>query len=283
MMKVMPRTFRYLSDSHCILIIKSLLKSLQFSALIVTWDQVQNSLHAINEYLSGLASKIENLPNYLESHFNTVLEYLQNFDIWQSTAFNVIQNTIMDMEWEDLTECLEILLNGLTLSAVVRTSSGILILTAILSRAEVLKTSEKNNQKFDLLFNEMYQQIKLYVAIAFPPQYVYFPDPKILSHFTNSLSCEDYVLKLTNDSFIWQFLAAMVISADAEIQTEIVSEVRDRVMWNASAEKDASFTVGQSLRYTYTPAKDFNKVASSRAVANVNIFLHSLGFDSSQL
>ena len=282
MMRVLPRTFRFLPDDVCISIVHGILKSLQYCSLIVTFDNVQSSTHVVNSYLSNLANKTTVFPDEIRNNFSVIMNWLQDFDIWQSTAFSAIQSTIMDMEYVDLIKSMEYLLNGITLSAIIRTKVGLYILTAVLSRAEVLK-SNMPNEAFNGLFDLFYDQVKPYLSLSFPLQQVNFPHPAFLLQSTYPMTPEEYVLILTNDNHVWQFLAAMVISANAQQQTEIVSEVRDRVMWNASGTRDDGFTVGQSLRYTYTPDVQFNKLAGERAVANVNLFLHSLGFDSSQL
>eukprot|EP00835_Amoeboradix_gromovi_P004480 NODE_351_length_10383_cov_0.336153.p2 type:complete len:565 gc:universal NODE_351_length_10383_cov_0.336153:5321-7015(+) len=276
MMRVLPRAFRFLPDDICISIVFGILESLDYCTLIVKLEQIESSINLVNSYLSGLATKVTVFPADIQSSFSLVCDYLYEFEIWQNTASSAIQSTIMDMEYEDLNKSMKLLLKGITLSAVIRTKVGIYLLTAILSRAHVLKSNCPNDE-FDELFDIFYNQVKPYLSMAFPLQQVNFPHPQQLAPW--NMTPEEYVLVITNDVHVWQFLAAMVISANAHQQTEIVSEVRDRVMWNATG----SFEVGQSLRYTYTPDESFNKLAGKRAVANVNLFLHSLGFDSSQL
>ena len=282
MMRVFPRAFRFLPDELCNDLVLSILKSLQYCSLVTQFEHIQTSIHAVNTWLSSLNNKVVQLPVAIQSSFNNVMNYMLDLDIWHSTAFSAIQSCIMDMEFTELNKGFEHLLSGISLSAVIRTSYGVHILGAMLSRADVLK-SNNPNAEFDLLFSQFYTAVKPYLSLCFPLQQVNFPHPAFLLHCPYPMTPEEYVLKLTNDNQVWQFLAAMVISADSTQQTEIVSEVRERVMWNASGTKDASFSVGQSLRYTFIPDKSFDKMTGERAVSNVNLFLHSLGFDSSQL
>jgi len=63
------------------------------------------------------------------------------------------------------------------------------------------------------------------------------------------------------DVYVWQFLAAIGIGANPDQQQRLVMAVKDRVM------------------ETVTLAKTLPPAMSSQRLANVNLFMHSIGLD----
>lgn len=72
---------------------------------------------------------------------------------------------------------------------------------------------------------------------------------------------------MTEDVHVWRFLAAMAVGASVDQQHVLVTEVREQVLENVIA--------AQATRLA--PEK------SAQRIANVNLFLHALGLDASQV
>lgn len=70
------------------------------------------------------------------------------------------------------------------------------------------------------------------------------------------------------DEPVWQFCAALAVNADMQQQQQLVAELRDKVLENV-----ASATKGWIADDRVRALK----------LANVNLFLHALGLDSSQI
>lgn len=71
------------------------------------------------------------------------------------------------------------------------------------------------------------------------------------------------------DQPVWQFLAALALHASSEQQSTLVAGLREKVLENvASAQK------GWGV---------MNEEDREAKLANVNLFLHALGLDSSQI
>lgn len=70
------------------------------------------------------------------------------------------------------------------------------------------------------------------------------------------------------DEPVWQFCAALAVNADMQQQQQLVAELRDKVLENV-----ASATKGWVT----------DERTRAMKIANVNLFLHALGLDSSQI
>lgn len=71
----------------------------------------------------------------------------------------------------------------------------------------------------------------------------------------------------SEDESVWRFLAAIALNSDNIQQSTLVQEVRDVVQENVVTAQQA-----------WVPPQSANK-----RIGNVNVFLHALGLDVSQL
>ena len=108
---------------------------------------------------------------------------------------------------------------------------------------------------FDLLFQLL------------TPQLV-FLFPSVRQSVSTGVAYADIPNLDTIDQPVWQFLAALALNAGLEQQQVLVSALRERVLENVS-----TATKG------WVADEDTRKMR----LANVNIFLHALGLDSSQI
>lgn len=73
----------------------------------------------------------------------------------------------------------------------------------------------------------------------------------------------------TIDQPVWQFLATLSLNSSLEQQQVLVTSLRDRVLDNVASASKAWSISDEETRKT--------------RLSNVNIFLHALGLDSSQI
>ncbi|KAI1003830.1 hypothetical protein K3495_g4380 [Podosphaera aphanis] len=135
------------------------------------------------------------------------------------------------------------LLLTINIDLIARTRIGVSMLTMILSRAELIKQSGTFDEQ-----QEWIQWVSTYNG--------FFDalEPTLSNIFPGAVSTGE-------DVYVWQFLAAIGIGASAEQQQRLVMAVKDRVMETVSLAK------------TLPPAM------SSQRLANVNLFMHSIGLD----
>jgi DNA topoisomerase 2-associated protein PAT1 len=136
--------------------------------------------------------------------------------------------------------------------AIAHTKAGLLLLTMLISRAELLKeaaaapgappmTPEDQLawQQYATLYGALF-------AVVEPVLPRLFPDASPLA---------------TDDVYVWQFLAAMGVAANAEQQQRLVVGVKDRVMGSVTA------------------ARTLPQGEQERRLGEVNLFMRALGLD----
>ncbi|CAG8610096.1 3557_t:CDS:10 [Ambispora leptoticha] len=136
---------------------------------------------------------------------------------------------------------------------VAKSKVGLAFLTMFLSRAEILKQGGGYMQGLPLPEEREIMQWQETYNRLFNQLQTYF-----LLSFPPFMSNID-------DMYVWQFLAAMAVGASMEQQHILVTEVRERVLE----------TVVQASRIPQDKA--------THKITNVNLFLHALGLDASQL
>ncbi|PNS18745.1 DNA topoisomerase 2-associated protein pat1 [Sphaceloma murrayae] len=139
---------------------------------------------------------------------------------------------------------LGLIIDRVNIQTIIRTKIGVTILTILISRAEVLKQGGGPSTEDDWSqFNQLYGRL---FDLAEPVL------PYIFS--VESVSSSD-------DVQVWQFLAAMGLSATPDQQQRLVLGVKDRVME----------TVGV--------AKTLPQDMGARKLGEVNLFMRAIGLD----
>lgn len=124
---------------------------------------------------------------------------------------------------------------------------GLSFMTMFISRAEIAKDSEQIDQAEELSpWHDTYNHFFSVMEGKFS---MIFPPP---SHHVEEI-------------YPWQFLAACAVSASPEQQHALVNEARDRVLDNVQTAKGLPRELADIKR------------------GNVNLFLHAIGLDASQL
>lgn len=186
---------------------------------------------------------------------------------------------------------LHLLLDKNDILAVAQTKPGLAFLTMLLSRAEILKqgggslqglappTPEEMN-RWQELYGNLFNTLKGRYLTIFPSLYYLVPLNPNTPMMQLSLAVDDM--------YVWQFLAAMAVGASMDQQHILVTEVRYLVQLNVSLHCST-----HTLHYFHRDRVMDNIVLAKRnrlpldqashRISNVNLFLHALGLDASQV
>ncbi|KAI8885035.1 hypothetical protein K501DRAFT_216361 [Backusella circina FSU 941] len=154
--------------------------------------------------------------------------------------------------------------------SVAHSKPGLAFLTMLLSRGEILKQgggalqglsppSAEELNVFRDLYQALFQSLQGRYLSIFPSMYYLVPINPNTPMIQISLGVDDM--------YVWQFLAALAVGASMEQQHILVTEVRDRVMENIILVKRNRIPLEQA----------------NHCIANINLFLHALGLDASQV
>ncbi|KAI5984315.1 topoisomerase II-associated protein PAT1 [Pisolithus albus] len=190
----------------------------------------------------------------------------------QTAAFlgSVLQSilpVVARAELRLVTGLLGLLLDQSDIIQVAQTRPGIAMLTLFLSRVEIIKQgtstavemtdlpTPEEAQQWQLVFDHFFQLLVPYFPMMFPStRFALLP-----AHAATETTAVHQTDLL--DQPVWQFLAAVALHAAPDQQSTLVAGLRDKVLENvASVQKERS-----------------------TKLANVNLFLHALGLDSSQI
>ncbi|KAI8996589.1 topoisomerase II-associated protein PAT1 [Trametes punicea] len=165
-----------------------------------------------------------------------------------------------------------LLLDRNDIIAIARTRPGIALLTLFLSRAEVILQNVANGsdvdeaptpeelQSWSMLYNHLFELLGPQLSLLFPSVRL-----SMLSgvNFT-SIPNSDVI-----DQPVWQFFASLACSANDSQQQALVTGLRELVLENVT-----TATKGIGLE---------SEERRRLRLSNVNLFLHALGLDSSQI
>ncbi|KAF1936477.1 hypothetical protein EJ02DRAFT_438516 [Clathrospora elynae] len=214
--KVIPRLFRHIDEQERITVV---------TMIVVHLDALSVVGHAIATPEEPLSAAIR-----------------EEVDLFAQTVTPPISTHIADSPLNIIVGLLGLILDRTNLHVVARSKIGLMLLTIIVSRAELLKQSAPELvtdwQQWTELYNRLFDVVEPVLPFLFPG------------------SIND-----TDDMYIWQFLAAMGVGASPEQQQRLVLGVKDRVMETVSVSKAL-------------PAE----MASART-ANVNLFMRAIGLD----
>lgn len=109
------------------------------------------------------------------------------------------------------------------------------------------------------MFDHLFQLLAPHLALLFP---------SVRQALVSNVPILEVPDLDTIDQPVWQFLAALALNASLEQQQVLVTSLRERVLENVT-----------SAMKGWVPDEETRKIR----LANVNIFLHALGLDSSQI
>lgn len=132
----------------------------------------------------------------------------------------------------------------------------------MISRSEIIKQQAQAEDAPEIqrysseIYPQLFSTIQSRFAALFPPSHIL---PSIL--MSDSSSIMDVARRQpieVDDQYVWQFLAAVAAGATVDQQRTLVMETRNKIMETVSTQGEKGKT-------------------------KVNIFLHALGLDASQL
>ncbi|EGX95355.1 topisomerase II associated protein [Cordyceps militaris CM01] len=166
----------------------------------------------------------------------------ENIELFLSTVMPSLMQYFNDTGLDIVDGVLNLIATKLNLDLIAKTRIGLSMLTLILSRTVLLKQTGAGNpeqwqkweQTFDILFSRL--------------------EPSLPHMFPGSVNAGI-------DVYVWQFLAAMGVSANHDQQTRLVLAVKDRVL------------------DTVTLSKTLPPAMATERLASVNLFMRAIGLD----
>ncbi|KAL7748317.1 DNA topoisomerase 2-associated protein pat1 [Sorochytrium milnesiophthora] len=205
--------------------------------------------------------------------------FVDELECFMTNVVPAMVGFIADAPFDVLCLCMETLIDsrGNNMVRLASSKAGLAFLTMLLSRAEILKQaslSEADQARWGQIYDRLFGELQGHYLAFFPPTAV--PNiPDDMNHSAHGgQTLEAY---LTDDVHVWQFLASLAVGANAEQQHVLVGEVRDRILRNVAT--------GMRIPSTEDASGEADAMSerSQRSIANVNLFLHALGLDASQI
>jgi len=195
---------------------------------------------------------------------------LEDVELFMNTVIPPMLAYVAEAPFSTICDLLQLMLQRNDIIYVAKSKAGLSLLTMFLSRAEILKQgggalqglascTEEEIIRWDMLYQQLYDKLHDQFLTFFPP-------PVILPGNNQAINAV-HLANNADDTYVWQFLAAIAVGASMEQQHSLVTEVRDRVM------EDIVMSSSNRL-----PAEQ-----AAHKISNVNLFLHALGLDASQV
>lgn len=170
----------------------------------------------------------------------------EEIDIFNNTVEPALMGYIQEAPINIMSGLLQLLVEHTNVINVACTRVGLSIITLLLSRAVIAKDSnevkDEEWQQWVTHYNHLFDVLEPVLAGIFPG-----------------------AVNTGDDMYVWQFLAAMGISASPEQQQRLVISVKDRVMDTVNQSK----TLPADMR--------------GQRLGNVNLFMRAIGLDVDML
>ncbi|KAF9902220.1 hypothetical protein BX616_001999, partial [Lobosporangium transversale] len=201
--------------------------------------------------LTMLVANFDSL-NVCKSEIYADVEGNQEIELFMNTIVPPLLGFVSEAPFRIVVGLLALFIERNNMIWVARSRPGLAFLTLFLTRAEILKQGHSNYpipdereiEQWNELYNRLFSQLQTHFAALFMPK-----------------------ATMAEDVHVWRFLAAMAVGASVEQQHVLVTEVREQVLDNVIA--------AQTSRSA--PEK------AAQRIGNVNLFLHALGLDASQV
>jgi len=249
--KLLPRISRHLSSQQMLTVL---------TLLVACFSQMDIILHAHILDLPEENTRQQDLERQTQAFLGSVIQSI--LPVVAKAGLRLVSGL------------LGLLLERSDIVSITQTRPGLAILTLFLSRVEVIKQSmstaadlselptQEETEQWELMFDHLFQLLH--------PNLLYlFPSTRMATALA-SLPPNSVPPRHTEvlDQPVWQFLAALALHATNEQQQVLVTVLREKVLENvASASKG------------WVADEDERRAM----LGNVNLFLHALGLDSSQI
>jgi DNA topoisomerase 2-associated protein PAT1 len=174
----------------------------------------------------------------------------EDIELFASIVMPALFSRINEEDLHVILGLLGLVLDRTDVRSSIRTKIGLVLLTTLISRAEILKQEDSQQSHPSPERQQLWQQYASTYTTLFN-----FVEPMLAHIFpdANPLASDDV--------YVWQFLAAMGAAANAEQQQRLVIGVKDRVMSAVAAARTL-------------PASE-----QERRKGEVNLFMRALGLD----
>ncbi|KAF9097924.1 hypothetical protein BGX23_007630 [Mortierella sp. AD031] len=201
--------------------------------------------------LTMLVANFESL-NVCKSEVYADVQGNQEIELFMNTIVPPLLGFVSEAPFRIVVGLLALFIERNNMIWVARSKPGLAFLTLFLSRAEILKLGQGNYpipddreiNQWNELYHRLFGQLQTHFSALFMPK-----------------------ATMAEDVHVWRFLAAMAVGATVDQQHVLVTEVREQVLDNVIA--------AQTSRLS--PEK------AAQRIGNVNLFLHALGLDASQV
>ncbi|KAG9066547.1 hypothetical protein KI688_012455 [Linnemannia hyalina] len=201
--------------------------------------------------LTMLVANFESL-NVCKSEVYADVQGNQEIELFMNTIVPPLLGFVSEAPFRIVVGLLALFIERNNMIWVARSKPGLAFLTLFLSRAEILKQGQGNYpipedrevNQWNELYHRLFNQLQTHFSALFMPK-----------------------ATMAEDVHVWRFLAAMAVGATVDQQHVLVTEVREQVLENVIA--------AQTSRLS--PEK------AAQRIGNVNLFLHALGLDASQV
>ncbi|KAI9597365.1 topoisomerase II-associated protein PAT1 [Syncephalis fuscata] len=176
---------------------------------------------------------------------------VEQLDLFHNHSIPPLLVFLSDTPMRIVLALLSLLMERANIAWVSRSKVGLAFLTMFLSRAEIICQNASTmpnlvSPEETLQWKDIYNRLFALLQGSFA------------SIFPTSDS---------DDAHVWQFLAAVAVGANIDQQHILVTEVRERVLENVATAMSGQLPADQA----------------TLRIANVNLFLHALGLDASQV
>jgi DNA topoisomerase 2-associated protein PAT1 len=250
--KLLPRISRHLSSQQMLTVL---------TLLVACFSQMDIVIHAGILDLPEETAQQQDLERQTQAFLGSVVQSI--LPVVAKAGLRLVSGL------------LGLLLERSDIVSVTQTRPGLAILTLFLSRVEVIKQSmstaadlselptQEETEQWEMMFDHLFQLLHPNLLRLFPSTRIAAalatlpPNSAVPPMHTEAL-----------DQPVWQFLAALALHATNEQQQALVTSLREKVLENvASANKG------------WVADEDERRAK----LGNVNLFLHALGLDSSQI
>lgn len=166
----------------------------------------------------------------------------ENIELFISTVMPSLMQYLNETGIDIVDGILHLIATKLNIDLIARTRIGVSMLTLILSRTVLLKQTDAGSaeqwEKWDQTFETLFVRVEPSLPYMFPGS-----------------------VNAGIDVYVWQFLAAMGVSANHDQQTRLVLAVKDRVL------------------DTVTLSKTLPPAMAAERLSSVNLFMRAIGLD----
>ncbi|KAG6844634.1 hypothetical protein H0H87_005291 [Tephrocybe sp. NHM501043] len=243
--KILPRATRHLSHERMYTLL---------TLLVACFDQLDVVQNAY------LLDSLEDTKERAEAERQT--------EAFLLGVLHSILPVVARAELKLVTGLLGLLLDRTNILRVAQSSAGTALLTLFLSRVEVMKQAKSSGVELpeaptseeEIQWKTMYDHLFQFLAPHLPSL---LPSTRMAAHLPHDANTVDHA-----DQPVWQLLAAIALHALPDQQAILVTMLREKVL-------EIVFRVNKGWVT--------NEDERQTKLANVNLFLHALGLDSSQI